>query len=97
MTYTATVTPTPDGGTVAFTDNGSTISGCGSVTVNTATGKATCQATYTSAGSHAIIATYSGDTNFESSPSTTLTQIVGQTATATGLSRPRTRRGSVSR
>ena len=68
MTYTATVTPTPDGGTVAFTDNGSTISGCGSVTVNTATGKAACQATYTTAGSHPIVATYLGDTNSKAPP-----------------------------
>src|ERR1035437_2665102 len=39
VTYTATVSPTPDGGTVAFTDNNTTLSGCAAVAVNTSTGK----------------------------------------------------------
>jgi hypothetical protein len=57
----------PDGGTVAFTDNSTTITGCGSQPVDAATGKATCQVTYAGAGSHAIVATYSGDTSFQGS------------------------------
>jgi hypothetical protein len=86
VTYTATVSPTPDGGTVAFADSGTTILGCGAVAVNTTTGEATCQATYNSPGSHPIVATYSGDTNYGGSASSTLTQTASQTNTATALS-----------
>src|SRR4029077_8151332 len=67
VTYTATVAPTPDGGTVAFTDNSTTLSGCGAVAVNTTTGKATCTTSYGATGSHAIVASYGGDANFETS------------------------------
>lgn len=70
MTYTATVTPTPDGGTVAFTDAGSPVGGCGAVPV-AADGTATCQVTYSSVapgGSpYSVTATYSGDSNFQGS------------------------------
>jgi hypothetical protein len=41
VTLTATVTPTTDGGTVAFDDGAATIAGCGSQPVN-ATGTAIC-------------------------------------------------------
>jgi len=82
VTYTATISPTPDGGTLAFTDNGLPLSGCGAVTVNTATGDAICQATYDTAGSHTIQASYSGDTAFTASQSALLTQTVsGDTGT----------------
>jgi hypothetical protein len=67
VTYTATVSPVPDGGTVAFTDNSVTISGCGAVAVNTSTGQATCTTTYHSVGSHAIVASFSGTINFAAS------------------------------
>ena len=64
VTFTATVSPVPDGGMVAFSDNGSTIVGCGAVPVSTVTGMATCTVTYPRVGRHAIVATYSGDVNF---------------------------------
>ncbi len=58
---TATVTGadgnSPDG-TVAFTDNGNQISGCGSQAVAPYTGKATCQTSF-GAGTHNLVATYS--------------------------------------
>jgi hypothetical protein len=76
VTYTATVSPAPDGGTVAFTEVGTAITGCGAVTVNTSTGKATCQVSYTSPGMHSITAAYSGDTAFAASTSAALTQQV---------------------
>jgi len=85
VTYTATVSPTPDGGTVAFSDNGTAISTCQTQAVNVTTGQATCAVTYSSAGSHPITAVYGGDTNFAASPtSNTVTQTV-QTVTTTGL------------
>jgi hypothetical protein len=83
VTYTATVSPTPDGGTIAFTDNGNPISGCGTVSP----GDPTCKQTYNSPGPHTIKATYSGDTNFAGS-SDTATEIVdaaGAAPTSTTL------------
>ena len=61
-TLTATLTGTPiPSGTVSFTDNGSPLS-CGAVTL-AKTGKATC--TYTPTwGTHALVATYSGDATY---------------------------------
>ena len=77
VTYTATITPAPDGGTVEFTDHGKAISGCGAVAVNGSTGKATCKVSkYGSAGTHKIQARYSGDGNFVHSTSHTLTETV---------------------
>lgn len=76
VTYTATVSPTPDGGTVAFTDGGNSISGCSAVPASTSTGQATCMVTYSSTGSHSIVASYSGDSTFSGSTSSTLTQTV---------------------
>lgn len=77
VTYTASVSPTDDGGTVAFADGGTKISGCGARPVN-ASGQATCKVTYQAAGSHAIKATYSGDTDYAGSVSAALTQPVVQ-------------------
>ena len=85
VTFTATVTPTPDTGSMTFTDGGAIIAGCGSVAVD-GNGQATCQTTYPDAGSHAITAAYSGDSNFEDSASSPLTQTVAPAATATTLS-----------
>lgn len=73
VTYTATVsvfapgvgTPT---GTVAFTDGGQPIAGCSAVTLSgTASLTASCTTTPSSPGSHPVVATYSGDSNYESS------------------------------
>jgi Bacterial Ig-like domain (group 3) len=81
VTYTATVAPTPDGGTVAFTDNTITLSSCGAVAVNTTTGKATCTTGYSAVGSHAIVASYGGDANFGTSNGS-LTQHVNASVSA---------------
>jgi hypothetical protein len=65
VTYTATVSPHPDGGTVKFTGRGGqTIAGCRSVAVSTSTGKAKCSTIYHTTGSRPIKATYLGDRNF---------------------------------
>jgi CSLREA domain-containing protein len=67
VTFSATVTSsagTPTG-TIAFKDNGGTISSCGNVALIAAT--ATCTTASLSAGNHALTADYSGDTNFNTS------------------------------
>jgi hypothetical protein len=77
VTYTAAVSPVPDGGTVAFEDAGAAIGGCGSQPVDATTGKVSCQVTYTTTGSHAVTAVYSGDSAFTGSASAVLGQQVG--------------------
>jgi alpha-tubulin suppressor-like RCC1 family protein len=81
VTYTATVAPvSPNVGTptatVTFTDGGSNISGCVNLTL--VGGVATCSQTYTSFTSNTIAASYSGDSTYNSSTSTNLTQNVNQ-------------------
>lgn len=76
---TATVGPTngvPLSGSVTFTDNGGAIPECqAAVAVNPATGVASCITSSLTFGSHTISATYSGDSNFNSS-SASITQAV---------------------
>ena len=55
--------PGPIGGTVSFTDDGTTIAGCGAVAVS-GDGQATCKATYGFSSSHPIVAQYSGNASF---------------------------------
>jgi len=59
VTYTATVRPTPDGGTVAFLEGGTTIPGCSGLKLNAA-GQASCTTTYSTPGSHSVVALYTG-------------------------------------
>ncbi len=75
VSFTATVSPTPDGGSVSFTDGGAAIPGCGSVALSGG-GQASCPVTYTAAGSHAIVASYLGDSGFAPSGSDALSQVV---------------------
>jgi hypothetical protein len=69
--YTATVSPAPDGGTVAFTvtfsDGSILTTSCGAQQVDTSTGTATCQVTYDTVGTYSITAAYSGDAAFGAS------------------------------
>jgi Bacterial Ig-like domain (group 3) len=76
VTYTAQVNPNPGGGTIAFTDGGTTIPGCGAVPVNSATGEAKCSVTYTSKGTHSIVAAFSGAAFWQSSTSGLLAEKV---------------------
>jgi hypothetical protein len=76
VTFTAGLTPSPSGvgfpsGTVAFDDDGATIPGCDARPVRS--GEATCSTTYTEDSTHAITATYSGDTRFSGSTSPAIT------------------------
>ncbi|MFA4929796.1 MAG: Ig-like domain repeat protein, partial [Patulibacter sp.] len=61
VTYTATVTPAADGGTVAFDDGpgNPATSDCAAQPVSG--GTATCTVSYPSVGSYPVTATYSGD------------------------------------
>ena len=79
VTYNATVAPTPDGGTVGFTDNGVTLSGCAAVTVSTSTGSAPCMTSYGSAGTHTIVASYSGDSSYTASSGSLNQQVLAST------------------
>ena len=97
VTYTATVTAgagesaISPGGTVTFADNGTTI--CTATSPATASGGAstwTCLEPGASMtlGSHSIVATYAGDSNFGGSDNsaTPFVQTVGQNTTTTTLS-----------
>ena len=77
ITLTATVSPTPTGGTVSFTDNAAPITACQSQPL--AGASATCTLSYASAGGHTIVATYSGTDGFASSVSAGLSEIVTST------------------
>jgi outer membrane protein assembly factor BamB len=79
VTYTATVSPVPDGGAVAFTDHGTALAGCSAVPVSPSSGQATCTTTYAFVARHAIGATYSGDSFFGPSGAT-LTETVNAVA-----------------
>jgi len=87
VTLTATVSPTPTGsptGTVSFY-NGSTL--LGTATVN-ASGVATMTTSSLPVGNNSISATYSGNTSFATSTSSTLTENItgaGLTSTTTVL------------
>ena len=90
VTFTATVAGTAPTGTVAFTDGGSTITGCGAMALpaGAANSKiATCSTSSMSAGTHSIVATYSGDAGNNGSTSATLSQVVNsKVPTSTSLS-----------
>jgi hypothetical protein len=68
VTFTATVSPTPDGGTVKFTDGGVTVPGCAAVALSS--GHFRCSETITSARLHAIKAIYTGDAGYGGSTGT---------------------------
>jgi len=69
VTFTATVSPVPDGGTIQFEDNGNNLAEPFSVN---ASGQATYATSALSVGTHTITAIYSGDTNFLSSSGTVM-------------------------
>ena len=79
VTITSTVSPGEPGGalptgTVSFTSNGTAIPGCTAVSLSSSL-IAVCMTSTLAVGTDAILATYSGDTNYLPS-SGTLTQIV---------------------
>jgi hypothetical protein len=75
VTFTATV-PAGATGSVSFSDNGSAIAACTGVPL--ASGSAACSLSTLTRGTHTIVASYGGDTNYLPS-SGTLTQTVQDT------------------
>jgi hypothetical protein len=89
VTLTATVSVTSPGagtptGTVEFKDGSSDITGCASQSVDL-TGVATCTVSSLAVASHSVTAIYSGDTNFQSSSSSALSDSVNRASSATLL------------
>jgi len=85
---TATVTCSASGcatptGTVTFTNGGVNIAGCIAVTVNS--GVATCTLSGLSGGSYSVAAVYTPTTNYKTSTSPTVTQVVVAASTTTVL------------
>jgi len=83
VSFTATVTG-PGGtptGTVTFKDGATTL---GTGTLN-GSGQATFATSALTSGSHAITAVYGGDTNFNGSTSSTLTQTINPNASSTSV------------
>jgi hypothetical protein len=74
ITFTASVAPVPDGGSVSFADGANGISGCVAQPIDSS-GRATCTTALNVLGDHTISAAYSGDARYRSS-TTTLTQTV---------------------
>ena len=81
VTFTATVSPPPDGGTVDFA--GTSDTACLAAAVNTTTGVATCTTSFSSTGTPSVTATYSGDPNYLTSTSNTEAETVSGTSTTT--------------
>jgi autotransporter-associated beta strand protein len=84
VTFTASVTPTAPGagtptGTVTFEEGTNTL---GTASLS-ASGTATFSPTTLAVGTHSITAVYSGDSNFATSTSTALAQIINPAGTAT--------------
>ncbi|WP_133980817.1 Ig-like domain repeat protein [Kribbella voronezhensis] len=91
VTFTATVRPLSGTGiptgSVQFSIDGANVGG---VLTLSAQGRATYSTATLSAGSHNVIATYSGSTVFAGGGSATVTQVVAQAASATVVTTSRT-------
>ena len=77
-----TGSPAPTGN-VTFLDDGTPISGCGLIVVQSGVAQSKCAYSPASVGSHSITVTYSGDTNYAAAgPSAAATVIVTGTTTS---------------
>jgi hypothetical protein len=71
VTYTASVSPDPSGGSVVFLEDGAAIPGCEAVVIGGAdAGIATCNRTYEAVGTHAITARFEPTAPLPYGPST---------------------------
>jgi len=80
VTFTATVSPSAATGSVTFYDSTTALG-----TMTLSSGKASLSTSTLSTGAHSITAAYSGDTNYTTSTSSTLTQTVNKANTTTTL------------
>jgi hypothetical protein len=83
VTFTATVNGSAPTGSVAFTADGTSLSGCAAVALpaGSASSKtATCSTASLAVGTHSIVAIYAGDAANSGSTSATLSQVVNATA-----------------
>ena len=79
VTFTAAVTGSAPTGSVAFSADGTTLTGCGAVALPTGTANAksaSCSTASLAAGTHGIVATYGGDAANSGSTSVSLPQVV---------------------
>jgi Bacterial Ig-like domain (group 3) len=77
VTFTVTFTSgSVDGGTVTLTDGGKKITGVVAYTMVNGATVATFTISYSAAGTHTIVATYSGDTNYATATSNSLTVVI---------------------
>ena len=76
VTFTATVSPAPDGGDVAFEVDGTPLTGCTANAVHSVGGQAMCETSSLSAGAHSVVAVYGGDDFSAGSESAPLAQSV---------------------
>lgn len=85
VTFTATVNPAPDGGTVAFKDGSTDIGGCATQGLDSS-GNATCSTSTLATGSHAITALYSGSPSYGASTGVLASgQTVNQAGSTTSI------------
>ena len=80
VTFTATVTGSNPTGSVSFTSDGTTLSGCSAVPLSS--GSAACGTSTLALGTHSIVASYSGDSNNQPSTSSALSQVVNSVQAA---------------
>jgi Bacterial Ig-like domain (group 3) len=88
VTFTATVAGTTPTGAVNFTDGGTSVAGCAAVALTGAGNirTAACSTATLTAGTHNIVAAYSGDGSNAASSSPSLSQVVNtKAATTTAL------------
>jgi hypothetical protein len=74
VTFSASVSGSAPTGTVQFTADGATLAGCAAVTLSSS--RATCATSSLVAGTHAIVAKYSGNSTNAASTSATLSEVV---------------------
>src|SRR5438132_626824 len=82
VAFTATVTGSALTGSVGFTADGVTVTGCGAVALPTGSANsksATCSTSSLATGTHSIVATYAGDAANNGSVSATFSQVVNAT------------------
>jgi hypothetical protein len=74
MTYTATIAPAADGGTVSFNDGAGNPATTNCAAQPVSNGKASCTVSYPNMGAYSVNATYSGNISYVGSTTTASTQ-----------------------